>query len=195
MAHSTEEWLIALQQAMPRGKAWARDNDADLTRFLRALAKRLNRAEFDAARLQPEMRPETTLQLLPEWEEYLGLPECGISPPTVEDRRRAAAEKHRRKGGLAPWQIEQVAAALGFIIRVTVILPHHCLRSCMYPLHPPRYRWTLKIDVLDNTGGRFTCVDNVMTPLISDRARELECTLTRYRLAGTGYEYNYTGEK
>ncbi|HGW2950923.1 TPA: hypothetical protein ACNP9N_005099, partial [Enterobacter asburiae] len=93
---------------------------------------------------------------------------------------------------LSPWQIEAVAAALGFTIRVTVILPHHCMRSCMYPLYPARYRWTLQIDVIGISGGRFTCIDNVMTPLLSERARELECVLTKYRLGGTAYEYFYS---
>lgn len=41
---------------------------------------------------------------------------------------------------------------------------------------------------------RITCIDDVMTPLISERTRELECLLKHYRLAGTEYEYYYTGE-
>lgn len=121
MAHSVTEWLTALQQVMPRGKAWPRDNDADLNRFLRALAARLTRIEYDASRLHVEMRPETTLQLLPEWEQYLALPECGIAATTTEARRRAVVEKYRRKGGLATWQIEAAAAALGFTIKVTAV--------------------------------------------------------------------------
>ncbi|HCA7356769.1 TPA: DUF2313 domain-containing protein [Citrobacter freundii] len=195
MAHSTEEWLIALQQAMPRGKAWPSENDAYLTRFLRAVAARLHRAECDASRLSVEMRPETTLQLLPEWESYLGLPECSSVTSTTEERRRAVAEKHRRRGGLEPWKIEQVAAALGFSIRVTVILPHHCMRNCLEALYPARYRWLLRVDVLEGDTGRFTCTDNVLTPLFSDYARILECHLTRYRLAGSAYEYIYYGDR
>ncbi|ENU7827639.1 YmfQ family protein, partial [Shigella dysenteriae] len=175
MAHSVTEWLAALQQVMPRGKAWPRDNDADLNRFLRALAERLNRTEYDASRLHVEMRPETTLRLLPEWEQYLALPECGIAPTTREARRRAVVEKYRRRGGLATWQTEAAAAALGFTIKVTAVLPHHCLRDCMYPLHPARYRWMLKVNVPGKDAGRFTCIDGVMTPLISERTRELEC--------------------
>ncbi|MCC2941175.1 putative phage tail protein [Citrobacter freundii] len=192
MAHSIDEWLGALWQVMPRGKAWSRDEDGDLNRFLRALARRLSQTEFDAENLLPEMRPEKTFMLLEEWEEYLELPECGQLSGTVEDRRRAVVEKYHRKGGLSPWQIEAVAAALGFTIRVTVILPHHCMRSCMHPLYSARYRWTLKIDVIGISGGRFTCIDNVMTPLLSERARELECVLTKYRLGGTAYEYFYS---
>ncbi|HFP3461507.1 TPA: tail fiber assembly protein [Escherichia coli] len=65
MAHSVTEWLTALQQVMPRGKAWPRDNDADLNRFLMALAERLNRVEYDASRLHVEMRPEDVSRLYP----------------------------------------------------------------------------------------------------------------------------------
>ncbi|HFJ0016810.1 TPA: putative phage tail protein, partial [Shigella boydii] len=113
---------------------------------------------------------------------------------TREARRRAVVEKYRRRGGLATWQTEAAAAALGFTIKVTAVLPHHCLRDCMYPLHPARYRWMLKVNVPGKDAGRFTCIDGVMTPLISERTRELECLLKHYRLAGTEYEYYYTGE-
>lgn len=180
---------------MPRGKAWPRELNADLTRFLRALALRLSRVENDSNALLNEMRPESTFQLLPEWENYLGLPECDLPPGTVEARRLAVVEKYHRKGGLASWQIEAVAAALGFTVKVNVILPHHCMRSCMYPLWAARYRWILQIEVLSITGGRFTCLDNVMIPLISDRARELECLMTKYRLGGTAYDFIYLGEE
>ncbi|WP_247751166.1 hypothetical protein [Citrobacter freundii] len=33
MAHSVDEWLGALWQVMPRGKAWSRDEDGDLNLF------------------------------------------------------------------------------------------------------------------------------------------------------------------
>lgn len=192
MAHSVDDWLHALQQVMPRGKAWPREKDADLTRFLRALAGRLNRVEANGDALLREMRPETTFQLLPDWEDYLELPECDLPTGTVEERRAAIVEKYHRKGGLAPWQIEDVAKALGFTITVHAILPHHCMRSCMYPLYPARYRWLLQINVQGIQGGRFTCIDNVMTPLLTDRASNLECVLSKYRLAGTGYEFFYS---
>lgn len=165
--------------------------NADLTRFLRALARRLSRTEADSDALISEMRPETTFLLLPDWEAYLKLPECELPEGTVEARRAAVVEKYHRKGGLAPWQIEGVAKALGFTITVRVLLPHHCMRDCMYPLYPARYRWLLQVDVRDIQGGRFTCMDNVMTPLLTDRARNLECVLSKYRLAGTNYEYLY----
>ncbi|TCW05557.1 uncharacterized protein DUF2313, partial [Raoultella sp. BIGb0138] len=113
MAHSVTEWQDALQQNMPRGRAWPRDENADLTALIKAISPRLNRLEVNADLLLQEMRPETTIQLLPEWETYLGLPECNIPSEDFLVRRAAVVEKYHRKGGLAPWQIEGVAAALG----------------------------------------------------------------------------------
>ena len=46
------------------------------------------------------------MQLLPEWEGYLGLPECGTTVQTFEMRRAAVVEKYHRKGGLQTWMIE-----------------------------------------------------------------------------------------
>ena len=60
MAHSVDEWLGALWQVMPRGKAWSRDEDADLNRFIRPLDMRLSQTEFDAEHLPPDKRPEPT---------------------------------------------------------------------------------------------------------------------------------------
>lgn len=78
MAHSVTEWQDALQQMMPRGRAWPREETANLTALIRGVSHRLNRLEINADLLLAEMRPETTVQLLPEWENYLGLPECNI---------------------------------------------------------------------------------------------------------------------
>ncbi|MCZ5371667.1 DUF2313 domain-containing protein [Escherichia coli] len=104
MAHSVTEWLTALQQVMPRGKAWPRDNDADLNRFLRALAERLTRAEYDASRLHVEMRPETTLQLLPEWGAIsgaTGMRNCRHHNGSPPPGRGGEIPPQRRAGNLA----------------------------------------------------------------------------------------------
>ncbi|HGE8484770.1 TPA: YmfQ family protein [Serratia marcescens] len=188
MAHSVTEWQDAIQQNMPRGRAWPRDETADLTALIRGVSHRLNRLEINADLLLAEMRPETTVQLLPEWENYLGLPECNIPNNDFLSRRAAVVEKYHRKGGLAPWQIENVAKALGYSVEVKQILPHHCLRNCMHPIYPKRYRFLLVVTVHD-AGKRFTVLDEVLMPLIEYHTQMLECVLTKYRLAGFGYEY------
>lgn len=191
MAHSVEQWGDALQQQMPRGRAWPRDPDASLSRYIQGFAKRLAELELSADQVILEMRPETTIQLLPEWEAYLELPECNVAEQSFESRRAAVVEKYHRKGGLQTWMIEQVAAALGFNVKVTEQWPHHVLRSVTYPLYPASTRFILRVDVYDLPEELFTVLDNVLTPLRGNAPLVLECVLNRLKLAGFYYDFNY----
>lgn len=101
MGHSVAQWTNALLAQMPRGVLWQRATSLDLYKYAQGYAPRLERAEQSADILLLEMRPETTLQLLDDWEEYLGLPECAAEPVSnIEYRRYAVIEKYHRKGGL-----------------------------------------------------------------------------------------------
>lgn len=191
MAHSLEQWGESLQQQMPRGRAWPRDPDAALTKYVIAFARRLAELELSADQLLLEMRPETTVQLLPEWEGYLGLPECEATEQSFELRRAAVVEKYHRKGGLQTWMIEQVAAALGFTIKVYEQWPHHVLRDVNYPLYPSSTRFVLRVDVYGIPEDRFTVLDDVLTPLRGNASLVLECVLNRLKLAGFYYDFNY----
>ncbi|MDD2342288.1 MAG: DUF2313 domain-containing protein [Tolumonas sp.] len=191
MAHSVDQWGDALLQQMPRGKAWPRDPDAYLPKYVRGFAKRLADLELSADGLLLEMRPETTVQLLPEWETYLGFPECEVTEQSFERRRAAVVEKYHRKGGLQTWQIEQIAAALGFTVKVYEQWPHHVLRDVNYPLYPASTRFVLRVDVYGIPEERFTVLDNVLTPLRGNAPLILECVLNRLKLAGFYYDFNY----
>ncbi|MFM4848910.1 YmfQ family protein [Aeromonas rivipollensis] len=191
MAHSVEEWGDALLKQMPRGRAWPRDPDTDLPKYVRGFAQRLAALELSADQLLLEMRPETTVQLLPEWETYLGLPECNIAGQSFDMRRNAVVEKYHRKGGLQSWMIELIAAALGFTVKVSEQWPHHVLRNVNYPLYPASTRFILRVDVFGMPDDRFTVLDNVLTPLRGNAPLVLECVLNRLKLAGFYYDFNY----
>lgn len=191
MAHAVEQWHEVLLQQMPRGRAWPRDPESDLAKYVLGFAKRLVDCEISADRLYLEMRPETTVQLLPDWEEYLGLPECAVPNQTFESRRQAVIEKYHRKGGLQTWQIEALALALGFTVEVREHFPHHVQRPVIYPIWPNRWRYTLEVVVFGLPDGRFRVTDTVITPLKTQTALLLECTLSRYKLGGFTYDFIY----
>ncbi|MCE9848412.1 DUF2313 domain-containing protein [Aeromonas allosaccharophila] len=191
MAHPVEQWGDALLQQMPRGRAWPRDHDANLPKYVLGFAKRLQELELSADALLLEMRPETTVQLLPEWEVYLGLPECNITNQSFEQRRAAVVEKYHRKGGLQTWMIEQIAAALGFTVKVYEQWPHHVLRDVNFPIYPASARFILRVDVSGIPEDRFTVLDNVLTPLRGNAPLILECVLNRLKIAGFYYDFNY----
>lgn len=194
MSHNQQEWTQALMLQMPRGAAWPSEQNGDLYKYVSGYAPRLEAVETNADLLLDEMRPEKTIQLLPEWETYLGLPDCQTGVQAFESRRNAVVEKHYRKGGLQPWNIEKLAADLGFTVRVEKIYPHHCLRGCTYPLNEAKYRHVTRITVLGITQAYASCLDTCLTPLVSQTAAALECTLNKFKLGGKYYEFVYGGE-
>lgn len=191
MSHSVADWSSAIMMQMPRGDIWSRDQTGPLYKYAAGYAPRLQRAEQSADQLLSEMRPETTQQLLAEWETYLGLPECSLADQEVDTRRNAVVEKYHRKGGLQSWAIEELAALLGFTIEVQEIFPHHCLRGCTYPLYEAKYRHVTRVIVKGIPNAFATCLDNCLTPLANSSATALICALEKLKLAGKYYEYVY----
>ncbi len=191
MGHSVEQWTNSIVAQLPRGVLWQRETSLDLYKYAAGYAPRLEAAEISAEGLLLEMRPETTVQMLQEWEEYLGLPECNTGKQTFESRRDAVTEKYYRKGGLQTWNIEKLAADLGFDIEVQEIFPHHCLRGCDYPLYEEKYRHILRVSVKGINQAYATCLDDCLTPLVSETAAILECTLNKFKMGGKYYEYVY----
>lgn len=192
MGHSIAQWTSSILAQMPRGVLWQRSTSLDLYKYTQGYASRLERAEASADNILLEMRPESTLQLLTDWEDYLGLPECIAEPSSnIEYRRYAVVEKYHRKGGLQAWNIQKLATDLGFTVEVDETFPHHCMRSCIYPLWEQKYRYILRVTVYGIPGAYMTCLDDVLTPLLTSDARVLECTLNRYKLGGLYYEFYY----
>ncbi|MBO2698102.1 YmfQ family protein [Shewanella algae] len=192
MGHSVEQWTNSIMAQMPRGILWPREVKLDLNKYAAGYAPRLEGAELSADELLNEMRPETTTKLLDEWEEYLGLPECKTDlGNNIEYRRYAVVEKYHRKGGLQAWNVQRLATDLGFTVEVDETFPHHCLRSCTYPLWRPQYRYIMRVTVSGIPDAYMTCLDDVLTPLLTEEAGVLECTLNRYKLAGLYYEFYY----
>lgn len=192
MSHSSEQWTNSLLSQLPRGDIWSREEGSVLHHYAAGYAPRLARVEENADGLLLEMRPETTQQLLSEWETYLELPECVSDESlTFVERRNALISKYHRKGGLQVWNIEAFAAELGFDITVDEIWPHHCLRDCLYPIWPERYRHVLRVTVHNISDFYMTCLDNCLTPLVSTIVTELECALNKFKMAGKYYEFIY----
>ena len=91
--------------------------------------------------------------------------------------------------------IQKLAEDLGFTVQVDETFPHHCLRSCIYPLWEQKYRYILRVTVYGIPGAYMTCLDDVLTPLLTSDAGVLECTLNRYKLGGLYYEFYYANEQ
>ncbi|WP_241300461.1 YmfQ family protein [Burkholderia stabilis] len=113
-------FLKALQGLMPRGRVWPRASDAVQTQVLSGLAPSYERQTARANYLLTDAFPPTAYELLPEWEETLGLPDpCAGPAPTIPQRQSQVVARFVGGGGPSIADLIQFAANLGYPITIT----------------------------------------------------------------------------
>ena len=117
-------YTAQLQALLPTGAAWPRDPDAQLTKLVAGLAEEFARVDVRALRLLDEADPRTALELLPEWERLVGLPDACI-PVTgsVRERQLAVAAKVAGLGGQSRAYFISLAGNLGFAVEIFEYAP------------------------------------------------------------------------
>ena len=129
-----DDYGQALVRLGPRGLIWRTDPASIYVETLRALAPTYERSTAAAAHVLLETSPATTLDLLPEWEASLGLPdECSPPDQTLQQRQAAVRAKWGGRGGLTADYFIEMAAALGFTITITEFTPYVADMPCDEP--------------------------------------------------------------
>ncbi|RQR12398.1 YmfQ family protein [Burkholderia stagnalis] len=114
------DFLRALQGLMPRGRVWPRAQDAVQTQVLSGLAPSYERQTARANYLLVDAFPATAYELLPEWEETLGLPDpCAGPAPTIPQRQSQVVARFVGGGGPSINDLIKFAANLGYTITIT----------------------------------------------------------------------------
>lgn len=109
---------------LPRGRLWPRDDDTLQFAILKGLCLTWDRLTARANNLLVDAFPLTTFELLPEWEETLGLPDpCAGPSPTVEGRRAQVVARFAAEGGQARAYFISFAGALGYTIDIQNFAP------------------------------------------------------------------------
>ncbi|HDR9036130.1 TPA: DUF2313 domain-containing protein [Burkholderia vietnamiensis] len=117
-------FLSAIQALLPRGLVWPRDQDAVQTKALSGLAPSYERNTARANYLLVDSFPGTALELLPEWEATLGLPDpCAGPAPTLQQRRAQVVARLANGGGQSVQFYIDFAKSLGFDVTVTQFSP------------------------------------------------------------------------
>ncbi|UEC03979.1 YmfQ family protein [Burkholderia vietnamiensis] len=125
-------FLKAIQALLPRGPVWPREQDAVQTRVLAGLAPSYERNTARANYLLVDAFPGTTYELLPEWEETLGLPDpCAGEQPTIAARQAQVVARFAGVGGQSPQYFIDYAARLGFKITITQYTPFRMGQQAM----------------------------------------------------------------
>lgn len=191
-----EDFLGGLQELLPTGPVWPRDSDATQTQALLPLVQGYTRNSQHAADLLADAFPIAPVELLPEWEETLGLPDpCAGDEPTLQARQQQVAARFIASGGQSVAYYIAVAKALGYDITITQYTPARFGQPLGNPLAGPDWAFAWLVTAPGFTIKYFTLGrDTLGEPFSSWTNTILQCELQRIAPAHTILIFDYTSE-
>ncbi|KVX53315.1 YmfQ family protein [Burkholderia cepacia] len=122
--YSASDFTAALMALMPRGLAWPRDPYSVMGRTLATLAPIWSRHVAANNYLLVDAFPAATVELLPEWEAALGLPDpCAGESPSLAQRQAQVVARFANSGGASIHYFVGYAKNLGFDVSVSEFTP------------------------------------------------------------------------
>ena len=124
ISYSAEDYLAGFQRLLPRGRVWNRGLELIQDFDLLVLMPTWSRLQDALNTLIAEIFPCSTLDLLPEWEETLGLPSaCTGNLGNLQERQQAVCVKFTARGGQSKAYFISLAETLGYEITITEFAP------------------------------------------------------------------------
>lgn len=169
----------------PRGIAWPRDPNTLQGKLRASLTPELERVDQRIQELLDELDPRTTVELLPDWERMLGLPDnCGgIVPTTLAQRRQVVITKLRAIGGQSKQYFIDLAALYGFDIEIVEYDLFTCQSSCTDSLYDEPWAYTFKVIAPAITSWDMNCESFCNEYLSTSDNEILRCLINRYKPA------------
>jgi uncharacterized protein YmfQ (DUF2313 family) len=114
-----------LRSLLPNGLAWVFEEASSMIKLLTGMSYSFCRIAERANDLIEEIDPETTFELLEDWERVLALPgTCPTPPITLSGRRAAVHGKLLGNEDPAPDSFEALALSVGYTVTV-ISVPYH----------------------------------------------------------------------
>ncbi len=178
--YSRFDYCHAFAALMPRGLVWTDDLGTVQHKLRVGLCGVYERSDFAANDLLIDAFPANTLNLLPEWEASVGLPDpCAGPLPTVQARRDQVVARFAGIGGQSAAHFIEYTAALGFVVTITTFAPFRAGRSPVgTPLYGVDWAYAWAINAALNTITWFRAGRSAAgEPLASWSNLVLECEL------------------
>jgi uncharacterized protein YmfQ (DUF2313 family) len=183
MARTQSDYGLELRQLLPSGKVWPRDATTKLGAVTDGLGAEFSRLEQRGLDLIEEAYPDTTNEMLPDWERVAGLPDPAIPAPTAYDDRIAALlDRLVSRGDISPAGFVAIAARFGFTATVAYNAPFYAdISHADEPLNPADvvFWWEMNVTVPEDTP----------TPLVA-----LEHAVRTRMPAHTYVTFNYSND-
>ena len=199
MARSAEEYGRQLLSLLPPGRIFPNDPGSTLRSFLDALGSAFADVEARSEELLDELDPRTTVQLLPEWENLLGLPdECSGIAGTLQERRDRVVQKLTDQPQQTVAYFIAVAAQLGYPdVTFEELGPFICgLSRCgdlLSGADTDRFYFLVRVGTARVTYFRAGASRAGEKLGAFEQAADLECVLNRIKPAHTVMIFSYEG--
>ena len=194
-AFTDDDFARALFNLMPPGRAWNRDPDSVQSQAIATYAPTFRRNSDSAVALLTDGFPTSTVNLLPEWESTLGLPDpCAGTAPTLQARRAQVQARFANSGGQSIKDFETYAAGLGYAITIRQYTPFRVgANACGQPLGGLDWLYTWAVETKTNTITSFRAGSSRLgEPLSSWGNAVLECELNAIKPAHTILQFHYS---
>jgi uncharacterized protein YmfQ (DUF2313 family) len=191
---TADDFAHALQALLPRGRVWPREPDAVQSATARGLSGVYAWQTARSNNLLIDAFPASTTELLPEWEETLGLPDpCTGANPSMQQRRAQVVARLTSSGGQSAQFFIDFAAALGYTITVTNFAPFRAGQSSAgQALGDEDWFFTWSVDAPENTVTHFAAGQSAAgDPLATWGNEVLECELEALKPAHTILQFRY----
>lgn len=192
--YSASDYVAAMFALGHRGRAWTTDPGTVREAVMTGLAQHYVRSGARAVNLITDASPATTIELLPEWELSLGLPDvCAAQPQTLQQRQAAVLARFVGAGGQTAGYYIAVAAALGYAITITEFAPFRAGFSTAGTPCGDAYAYAWQVNAPTFTVGSFRAgVSTAGEPLRWWGNTALQCTLRALAPAHTALLFSYS---
>lgn len=122
---SAESYKHQLLSLFPSGVAWDDARTGNLGILAQAMADELARVDVRALQLALDWIPSNAIELLPDWQRALALPDNCYpdQSQSLGQRQAAAVEKFTRLGLQTPAYFVSLAARLGYTVTIEEYFP------------------------------------------------------------------------
>lgn len=189
------DFQAALWNLMPRGRAWSRDVGYVQNAVVACLAPSYERQCEAAMSLLAAAFPATAVDMIPEWQLTLGLPDpCAGPASTLIQQRQQIVARLANSGGQSAAYFIGLAAQLGYSVTVTNNAPFRCGQStCGHPLGGQEWFFAWNIHAPQYTVNPFIAGQSTAGNALSSTGNAvLQCELLMAAPAHTVLQFNYS---
>lgn len=193
MGMTADQYQEMLSALLPTGLAWPRNPDSVIGQLMAAFAQEFSRFDQRCDDFLNELFPASLVELLPDWERVLGLPDdcTPVDSLTFLERRFEVVQTLTSMGGQSAPYFIALAASMGYQITVSTFAPYDCEMACESSVLDEIWRFAWQVNSALNSINDETCELDCEMPLQVWGNARLECAISSLKPAESVVLFSY----